>query len=600
MKSVNRGACLFRIVVRLLRIHKKLPTRRLTPFFLILFFGRWPLSFAQGQNCREAKALSVVLKGKAVPVQKIGDAVIFSAGMKIDVDGAPNAYGPDNKGLDFTENAKSFHKDTKTCHWAGVVAVDGGNPVMQQAGLCKGHYLYGTPVTQETGPYKGYYVSTTSLHLPLSEGNAADPQTYVDATKIPYIALPPAFVKQFGVIPGDLAFVVNQTNGKSAFAIYADSGPSDQIGEGSVALADALKIKNLSPRNGGVSAGIQFMVFPKSGLGQGKLRTLAEINASGTKLLHDWGGSERLNNCDSGVSWQIALQQQRMDAAASGNMDLYNRLLQLHADIFRQHGLRPCESGYYPGGCNSAPSPKNQATQEPLGSCPSFSPRNAQDALQVENSSHKDVCWAYNGRTLVATSPNAPDKANKTYPPLMEVAPAGDSIPQIESSDDSTNTQAGAVGHKGWEKAGEGVRYRAARQGKSNIYLDVMTQNASYFNKRDIGWCAALIHGDVRVATTCPNAMDGIHGSTGWTREAVVISSADRSPRGMDSSTGHVWSMGDATVSRLESMSLMFVRHTSTAEEQLIRLLTVWGQMRVGNIVRHVIRDFLRQMRSYP
>jgi len=77
------------------------------------------------------------------------------------------------------------------------------------------------------------------------------------------IALPPAFVKQFGVVLGDFASVMNQANGKSAYAIYADVGPRGEISEGSVVLAKALGFKDANPRYGGVSGGIRFLVFRK-------------------------------------------------------------------------------------------------------------------------------------------------------------------------------------------------------------------------------------------------------------------------------------------------------------------------------------------------
>jgi hypothetical protein len=181
--------------------------------------------------------------------------------MEIDVDGAPNAYGPGNTGLDYTANAKNGNA------WAGVVTD-----------------ATGIPARQQSGRYKGYYVSTTSLRA--RDGRADDPNTYVDATQVPYIALPPALVKQFGVMLGDSALVVNRTNGKSAYAIYADVGPSSKIGEGSLALARALGFsdREVDPRHGGVSEGIQYLIFPRSGLGQGRIPTPAEIDhVSGPK-----------------------------------------------------------------------------------------------------------------------------------------------------------------------------------------------------------------------------------------------------------------------------------------------------------------------------
>jgi len=231
------------------------------------------LPTALGQNCPGSQSATLPLKTGNLSVQKIGSAVLFQAGMSIDADGAPNAYGPNDSGLDLTKNAWSPKKNA----WVGFVTANGN------------------PVPQKTGPYQGYYVSQTSLRT----GSDADPSEYVDATKIPYIALPPSFADQFGVVVGDLALVVNEANGKSAYAIYADVGNSGEIGEGSIALASALGFKNSSPRNGGVDSGIQFLVFPKSGLGQGKLRTLDEINGSASQLFAKWGGADRLRACSS-------------------------------------------------------------------------------------------------------------------------------------------------------------------------------------------------------------------------------------------------------------------------------------------------------------
>src|SRR6266849_1911683 len=251
---------------------RTMPRQTLFLFLLTVPFSYCWVPSAEAQNCQGSETVSVPLKSQSISVQKIGDAVLFGAGMEIDADGAPNAYGPRDTGLDYTANAKNGDA------WAGVATDANGNPV-----------------TQNAGPYKGYYVSTTSLQL--RGGDPSSPNTYVDATQIPYIALPPEFVKRFEIVLGDLAVVVNQGNGKSAYAIYADVGPHGKIGEGSVALANALAFERVNPRHGGVAKGIRFLVFPKSGLGQGKLRTLEEIKTSGELLFHAWGGPQRMASC---------------------------------------------------------------------------------------------------------------------------------------------------------------------------------------------------------------------------------------------------------------------------------------------------------------
>ncbi len=227
---------------------------------------------AQQSSCVGYEAVDVQFQARTFPAQKIGNAVLFRAGMYVDADGAPNAYGPHNRGLDYIANAKNGGKLSSVALRAD-----------------------GTPVIQRHGHFKGFYVSTTSLRS--AAGSPIAPATYVDARKIPYFVLPPEFMGQFGIALGDLAMVTNLKTGKSSFAIFADVGPHGKIGEGSIALAHALGL-NDNPRHGGtVNPSIAYLVFPKSGLGQGKLRTARDINHSGLKVFRQWGGAMRLKTC---------------------------------------------------------------------------------------------------------------------------------------------------------------------------------------------------------------------------------------------------------------------------------------------------------------
>jgi hypothetical protein len=141
-------------------------------------------------------------------------------------------------------------------------------------------------------PFPGYYVSATALADRTKAVN--DPTRYVDASKIPFIVLPGAMARQIGARPGDFAVVLNQRNGKSSYAIFGDVGPPDRIGEGSMALAENLGIRS-DARNGGARRGILFLVFP--GSGNGRPRTIDEINAESEKLLLTWGGTSQLAAC---------------------------------------------------------------------------------------------------------------------------------------------------------------------------------------------------------------------------------------------------------------------------------------------------------------
>ena len=209
---------------------------------------------------------------REIPIWHVpGDTAFFyEAGMTIDADGAPNAYHPDNIGLDDLANAGSPGS------WYGLAKNAEGEPFIQGP----------------NDPFPGFYVSATALADRTKAVN--DPTRYVDASKIPFIVLPGAMAREIGARPGDFAVVFNQRNGQSSYAIFGDVGPSDRIGEGSVALAENLGVRS-DARNGGARRGILFLVFP--GSGNGRPRPIEEINSETEKLLQAWGGTSQLAAC---------------------------------------------------------------------------------------------------------------------------------------------------------------------------------------------------------------------------------------------------------------------------------------------------------------
>lgn len=198
----------------------------------------------------------------------------YKSGMAIDADGAYRAYHPsDRLGLDSLAHAG--HPG----YWWALVTDNGRSN--------------GRPVVQGTlDPAPGYYVSTTALYDPRIS-NLRDPQRYVDALKIPFIVLHPKALKYARL--GDFATVVNLQNGKSSSALVADiSAPDLPVGEGSMALAEALDIDS-SPRRGGTDRGILYLIY--SGSGNGRPRALQETVLRSQQLLEDWGGLNKLTAC---------------------------------------------------------------------------------------------------------------------------------------------------------------------------------------------------------------------------------------------------------------------------------------------------------------
>jgi len=221
------------------------------------------LSGPQMENACALEPELFALKKQDLAVYKVNGAVLFTAGMTIDADGAPNAYGPKNKGLDYTANARDARG------WVALVTNTKGQPVIQRSGR-----------------YRGYYVSTTSLQQP-NVRDPRNPKKYLDATRIPFIALPPDFARMYGISLGDLVVVTNSANGRSAYAVFGDVGPRGRIGEGSIALAKELEIPS-NPRHDSALDGVTYVLFPGSSPRTWKSITRGRTRAFTAPLYRKW------------------------------------------------------------------------------------------------------------------------------------------------------------------------------------------------------------------------------------------------------------------------------------------------------------------------
>jgi hypothetical protein len=205
-------------------------------------------------------------------------AFFFEAGMMIDADGAYHAYHPKpGVGLDYLANAGQLGD-----WWALVTdnGLPGGNPIVQGA----------------TDPAPGYFISTTSLED--TSKKRTDPRRYVDAESIPFFVLPGK--PKLGASLGDFGIAVNPSNRKACGCIFADTGPKNKIGEGSIALAKALGIPS-SPKHGGVAHGIVYLVFPGSKTTWPL--TAAQIDTEAQRLFTAWGGITQLQTALPAVTW---------------------------------------------------------------------------------------------------------------------------------------------------------------------------------------------------------------------------------------------------------------------------------------------------------
>jgi hypothetical protein len=201
-------------------------------------------------------------------------------GMEIDADGAPNAYHPDDKGIDALANAGFPHGA-----WRSILMVDPHRP--------------DRPFIQPDGEFKGFFVSMTTLQdLSLS---VRDIHRYVDATQVPYLVFPGAFFAMKGTGNfGDLGAARQLRTGKESPFIVADKGPrSAPLGEVSVRLAENLGGHNVSPRHGtGAPRGpFVYVVFPKSKSQPPWPVTAEQLQQRVQALLTALGGWDRIISC---------------------------------------------------------------------------------------------------------------------------------------------------------------------------------------------------------------------------------------------------------------------------------------------------------------
>src|ERR1700712_3024970 len=187
--------------------------------------------------------------------------------MDIDVDGAPNAYGPPGKKtLDYLSNA---HYRARPGGEIVGYLTDDDHPKV--------------PIIQGPhDPYPGYYVSTTHF-VDRSRPNRRDPLRYVDATKINYVVLGDE-AKRLGARGGGFVAVYSRRHKRAVYGIVGDSGnPSGE--EGSLHLLQALGYPFHSGKTGSVERKeIVVRFFPRSNPERMFFGSQAALDAAAAKL----------------------------------------------------------------------------------------------------------------------------------------------------------------------------------------------------------------------------------------------------------------------------------------------------------------------------
>jgi len=222
-----------------------------------------------------------------------GTAYIYRSDyVKVDADGAPNAYHPDDiglhcikgkgfKGLDCPANAGY----PNSSWWKNALVPNPKNP--------------NEAFIQQFGEFAGYFVSRTTLRD--TSKLDTDPSKYVDSRNIPYVVFPGRFYKMKGTgRMGDLGYAIDLETGAKCPFVVAEVGPSSaKLGEISIGLAKALGGSDPNPRTGeGTPQGtILYIIFPNSSRDYPWPLSLSNIEAYSASLLDRIGGIEGAIAC---------------------------------------------------------------------------------------------------------------------------------------------------------------------------------------------------------------------------------------------------------------------------------------------------------------
>ena len=193
--------------------------------------------------------------------------ILFEAPLRVNTDGAPNSYHPD----DLRGTSKAINS---ICHAVTLRPAGTSKPITCAASIPLIRSMFDqlavkdvwappagytvrwqsviaarenaakqlVPCTFRSGPYAGYLGSLTALKQGVSQKGECEVLNQLDQRFVPGLVLAgnPNPMRDFGASRGDLVLALNPRTGVFQAAVIADDGPEDNLGEGSVALNMAL------------------------------------------------------------------------------------------------------------------------------------------------------------------------------------------------------------------------------------------------------------------------------------------------------------------------------------------------------------------------
>jgi len=258
-------------------------------------------------------------------------ALLFADTMNVNTDGTRRSYSVSDfwgEALEGGAINNLCNAMSDGCSGLATEAEKRGRRLLTQEARAKGwpaDLVRASKISSSIIPFKngkpcpevdGFLVSATALHK-VRVTDPCDIQNYVDALTVSAIVLPKRAVKTQptpfqarGTDIGDLAVVLSGDGKVVKYAVVGDSGPSNELGEISVALAGSLlgktappvnyrEIRGKSPFQGkGWTVGKTYtLVFPKTKNVDDPFLTQDRIDAAAKIAFDRWGGLGRLRAC---------------------------------------------------------------------------------------------------------------------------------------------------------------------------------------------------------------------------------------------------------------------------------------------------------------
>lgn len=218
---------------------------------------------ANAQNYTVSKTGTFVPQHKTVLLLKDSanskNIILFQTNLRVNTDGSPLSYHPQDllgqdKALNNICNAIAVRKGTSKTNLcisnfseaikifgkfrdSGFVAIPQGYRITWKNVLATTQD--GKPCVFQSGEFKGYFGSLTALNNGLANDKGeCEVNNQINSITVPALVLVGGknVVKDFGANVGDLLIAYNPKTQLFSSAIIGDTGPADNLGEGSIFL----------------------------------------------------------------------------------------------------------------------------------------------------------------------------------------------------------------------------------------------------------------------------------------------------------------------------------------------------------------------------